>query len=60
MTLGGITAVEPDMIGEALLLDVWREDNIQALPAITRAYATDPDAVAKTVSSHLPGLCYPR
>ena len=46
---GGITAVEPDMIGEALLLDVWREDNIQALPAITRAYATDPDAVAKTV-----------
>lgn len=46
---GGIAAVEPDMIGEALLLDVWREDNIQALPAIARAYAADPDAVAKTV-----------
>ena len=46
---GGIAAVEPDMIGEALLLDVWNEDNIQALPAIARAYAADPDAVAKTV-----------
>ena len=47
--VGGIAAVEPDMIGEALLLDVWREDNIQALPAISRAYAADPDTVAKTV-----------
>ena len=46
---GGIAAVEPDMIGEALLLDVWREDSIQALPAIARAYVADPDAVAKTV-----------
>ena len=46
---GGIAAVEPNMIGEALLLDVWREDNIQALPAIARAYVADPDAVAKTV-----------
>ena len=46
---GGIAAVEPDMIGEALLLEVWREDNIQALPAIARAYAADPNAVAKTV-----------
>ena len=46
---GGIAAVEPDMIGEALLLDVWGKDNIQTLPAIARAYATDPDAVAKTV-----------
>ena len=46
---GGIAAVEPDMIGEALLLDVWREDSIQALPAIARAYVADPDVVAKTV-----------
>lgn len=46
---GGIAAVEPDMIGEALLLDVWREDNIQAIPAIARAYAADPYTVAKTV-----------
>ena len=46
---GGIAPVEPDMVGEALLLDVWKEDNIQALPAIARAYAADPDAVAKTV-----------
>ena len=45
----GIAAVEPDMIGEALLLDVWGKDNIQALPAIARAYAADPGAVAKTV-----------
>ena len=46
---GGIAAIEPDMVGEALLLDVWKEDNVQALPAIARAYAADPDAVAKTV-----------
>ena len=46
---GGIAAVEPDMIGEALLLDVWKENNIQALPAIARAYEADRDAVAKTV-----------
>ena len=46
---GGIASVEPDMIGEALLLDVWREDNTDALPAISRAYATDPDVVAKTI-----------
>ena len=46
---GGISAVEPDMIGEALMLDVWRGDNIQALPAIARAYEADPDAVAKTI-----------
>ena len=46
---GGIAAVEPNMIGEAMMLDVWREDNIQALPAIARAYAADPDVVAKTV-----------
>ena len=45
----GTAAVEPNMIGEALLLDVWRKDNTQALPAIARAYAADPDAVAKTV-----------
>ena len=46
---GGIASVEPDMIGEALLLDVWKDDNTHALPAISRAYATDPDAVAKTI-----------
>ncbi len=46
---GGIAAVQPDMIGEALLLTVWKEDNIQALPAITRAYSNDPDTVAETV-----------
>ena len=46
---GGIAAIEPDMIGEALLLDVWREDNTHAVPAIARAYATDPEAVAKTI-----------
>ena len=46
---GGIAAVEPDMVGEALLLDVWREDNTHALPAIARAYAADPEAVAKTI-----------
>ena len=47
--VGSIASVEPDMIGEALLLDVWRDDNTHALPAISRAYATDPDAVAKTI-----------
>ena len=46
---GGIAAVEPDMIGEALLLDVWREDNIEAIPAIARAHAIDSEVVAKTV-----------
>ena len=46
---GGIAPVQPDMIGEALLLDVWQEDNIEALPAIARAHAADPEAVAKTV-----------
>ena len=46
---GGIAAIEPDMIGEALLLDVWREDNSHALSAIARAHGTDPEAVAKTV-----------
>ena len=46
---GGIAAVQPDMIGEALLLSVWKEDNMQALPAITRAYSNDPDTVAETV-----------
>ena len=45
----GIASVEPDMIGEALLLDVWRRDNTHALPAIARAHAADPDTVAKTV-----------
>ena len=47
--VGSIASVEPDMIGEALFLDVWRDDNTHALPAISRAYATDPDAVAKTI-----------
>ena len=46
---GGIAAIEPDMIGEALLLDVWREDNTYAVPAIARAYVTDSEAVAKTI-----------
>ena len=46
---GGIAAIEPDVIGEAMMLDVWRDDNPHALPAIARAYASDPDAVAKTV-----------
>ena len=46
---GGIAAIEPDMIGEALLLCVWPETNTLALPAIARAHAADPDAVAKTV-----------
>ena len=46
---GGIAAIEPDMIGEALLLRVWPETNTLALPAIARAHAADPDAVAKTV-----------
>ena len=46
---GGVAAVEPDMIGEALLLDVWREDNTHAIPAIARAYAADPFTVAKSV-----------
>ena len=46
---GGIAAIEPDMIGEALLLDVWREDNTHALPAIARAHAADPETVVKTI-----------
>lgn len=46
---GGIAAVEPDMIGEATMLSVWREDNTQAIPAIARAHAADPDVVAETV-----------
>ena len=46
---GGIAAIEPDMIGEALLLDVWGEDNTHALTVIARAYAAAPEVVAKTI-----------
>ena len=44
------------MIGEAMMLDVWRKDNTQALSAIARAHAADPDAVAETVIRTFPGL----
>ena len=46
---GGIAAVEPDMVGEAMLLKVWRQDNQRVLPAISRAYKVDPDGVSQTV-----------
>ena len=46
---GGIAPIEPDMVGEAMMLDVWQEDNGHSLPAIVRAHAADSHAVAKTV-----------
>ena len=46
---GGIAAVEPDLIGEALLLSVWKRDKVDALHAIARSYAAQRIQVAETV-----------
>lgn len=46
---GGIAAIEPDILGEALLLRVWRATNADVLGAIARAHASDPVAVTKSV-----------
>ena len=44
---GGVAAVEPDMIGEALLLKAWKHGCV--LSAIRRAHRADPTAVMETV-----------
>ena len=46
---GGVSAIDPPIIREAMLLAVWREKNDEALCAIARAYADDPTAVRETV-----------
>ena len=45
---GGIAAIGPDLIGEALLLSVW-EHNGRSLPAIARAHASEPVRTMETV-----------
>ncbi len=45
---GGVAPVEPDMIGEAVLLSVW-EGKTDALPAIVRAHEAEPVATMETV-----------
>ena len=45
---GGVSAVGPDMIGEALLISVWSETDT-GLPAIGRAHALAPVAVMETL-----------
>ena len=46
---GGLSAIEPPIVREAMLLAVWRENHDEALCAIARAYADDPTAVRETV-----------
>ena len=46
--MGGVAAVGPDMIGEAVLLSVW-QGKTGALPAIGRAHAAEPVATMQTV-----------
>ena len=45
---GGVSAVGPDMIGEALLISAWNERDT-GLPAIGRAHALEPVAVMETL-----------
>jgi len=45
---GGVAAVGPDIIGEALLLTVWR-DSDYALGAVSRAHAIEPARVMEIV-----------
>ena len=45
----GIATVEPDMIGEALLLTVWPKSHPDTCQALARAYKDDPVAVGETV-----------
>ena len=46
---GGVSAIEPPIILEAILLTVWRDIDDETLRAIGRAYADDPTAVRETV-----------
>ena len=46
---GGISVIEPDILGEALLLRVWGATNPDVLGAIARAHASAPVAVTKSV-----------
>ena len=45
---GGLAAIGPDMVGEALLLSVWK-GGAEVLPAIGRAHAVEPVATMETV-----------
>ena len=45
---GGVSAVRPDLIGEALLLSVWKRNDV-ALPAIARAHEIEPVRTMETV-----------
>ena len=47
--VGGLAAVEPDLIAEALMLCVWKPGNTNALRAISRAYAYKRPEVAQTI-----------
>ena len=46
---GGIAAVKPDTIGEAVLLSIWPASSSDAPRAIVRAHADEPTAVGATV-----------
>ena len=46
---GGIAAVEPDLVGEALLLLAWQGHDDHRRPALARAHADDPAPVRQTV-----------
>lgn len=46
---GGIAAIEPDIVGEALLLRVWDENNARAITAIARTHAIAPIPVTQVV-----------
>ena len=46
---GGIATVEPDMIGEAMLLSIWPTSDDATCDAVARAYKDDPIAVGGTV-----------
>ena len=46
---GGIAKVEPDIVGEALLLAVWPTNDEDKRRALARVHADDPVAVGETV-----------
>ena len=46
---GGVARVEPDMVGEALLLSIWPTNDGDKRRALARVHADDPVAVGETV-----------
>lgn len=46
---GGVARTAPDMIGEALLLTVWKKSDARATAAVLRAYRAEPTAVVDTI-----------